>query len=684
MVGYIAMKQIELVINNPSGLHARPAKVFSNLAKQFSCDIHITNADKKANAKSVISVLTLGVHAGTSVKIEANGDDEEEAITALETAIHSGLGEELDTATTKPEPHNSKEEHVNKSEKLNVQHFDFQGVSGAPGIAIGKIFQYSKSTIEISDNFTDVKTEISMFMSAVKQARHELSILRANMSDKSLDAAEIIDVHLEMLEDPELVESTRTNIQSGLGAAKAWENSFTEMALLISDVDDETLSERSKDVRDVGERILRILSGHQTEDLLLSTEGPIIVVTKDLSPSDTMALDQNKVVGFCTSEGGPTSHTAILARSLGIPAIVSADTQTLDIANDTEAIINGTAGTLISNPDNNSVVEANKLAAVYREKHEAALRTAHESATTKDGHTVPIFANVGTVAEVPKALEEGAEGIGLLRTEWLFLERSTPPSEEEQFIVMQDIMTMLGGKPLVIRTLDIGGDKPLPYISMKQESNPFLGERGIRLYWSQQDLLINQLRSIFRAAKPNLMRVMFPMVSDRDELRKIRKIFDQIRENMSAPSVELGIMIEVPSAAIMAEALAEDVDFFSIGTNDLTQYTLAVDRLNPNLNYLSDAMHPAVLKLIGQTISAAHAKNKHVALCGELGSDMQAVPVLLGLGIDEISVSISALASVKSFIRTLSLRECKKMAQVALQCTTAAEVRHQLKQVSLN
>ena len=677
------MKQIELVINNPSGLHARPAKMFSNLAKQFSCDIHITNADKKANAKSVISVLTLGVHAGTSVTIEANGDDEEEAITALETAISNGLGEELDTATTESKTL-SNEEYVHMSERKTEQHSDFHGVSGAPGIAIGNIFQYSKSTIEISNSFTDTNTELSMFMSAVKQATHELTALRANVSDQSIDAAEIIDVHLEMLEDPELIESTRANIESGLGAATAWQKSFTDMALLISDVDNETLSERSKDVKDVGDRILRILSGHEPEDLLLSREGPLIVVARDLSPSDTMALDQNKVVGFCTTEGGPTSHTAILARSLGIPAIVSADIQTLDIVNDTKAIINGTTGALISKPDNNAVAEAKKLVAFYHKKHKDNLLAAHESATTKDGHRVPVFANIGTPSEVPKALLEGAEGIGLLRTEWLFLERSTPPSEEEQFIVMQEIMTMLAGKPLVIRTLDIGGDKPLPYIAMKQESNPFLGERGVRLYMSQQDLFTSQLRSIFRAAKPDLIRVMFPMVSDRDELRKLRNIFNDIRENMSAPRVELGIMIEVPSAAIMAEALAEDVDFFSIGTNDLTQYTLAADRLNPTLNYLADAIHPAVLKLIDQTISAAHAKNKHVSLCGELASDKQALPVLLGLGIDEISVSISALANVKALIRTLSLYECKKIAQVALQCTTAAEVRHKIKQLSNN
>jgi phosphocarrier protein FPr len=360
---------------------------------------------------------------------------------------------------------------------------------------------------------------------------------------------------------------------------------------------------------------------------------------------------------------------------MGIPAVVSAGPEVLEIANQTLVIVNGDNGTIVVEPDEATRSQAESAIHISRRQREAAEKLATKPAITKDGHRVEIAANIGGLEEARKAAESGAEGVGLLRTEFLFLEREQEPTEQEQFEVYRDIVKVLQGRPVILRTLDIGGDKPLPYLPMASEQNPFLGERGIRLCINKPELLTNQLRAILRSADFGPLRIMFPMVTDLSEFEKIRTIVETVRSELSAPEVELGIMIEVPSAALTAGALAPVVDFFSIGTNDLTQYTLAIDRMHSKLAHRLDGLHPAVLCLIDRVVQAAAKYGKWVGVCGELASDMQAIPLLVGLGVHELSVTVPAVAGVKAKVRSLSLHQARELAEKALQCATADQVR---------
>jgi len=402
------------------------------------------------------------------------------------------------------------------------------------------------------------------------------------------------------------------------------------------------------------------------------------VVAHDISPSDTASLDPQRVLGFCTAVGGPTAHAAIIARAMGFPAVVSVGEDVMKLDNGTLAILDGVAGTLVIEPDAETLARAQEAQRLYQARRLAAQASSAEPAVTRDGHRVEIVANIGGVADARKAHAAGAEGVGLLRTEFLFLDRASAPTETEQFEVYRDIALALEGKPVIIRTLDIGGDKPLPYINMAPEENPFLGERGIRLCLARPDLLRQQVRAILRAASYGKLRIMFPMVADLSEWQAARAIVEELRAELYAPEIEVGIMVEVPSAALLAEVFAREVDFFSIGTNDLTQYTLAMDSTHPSLAGKSDGLHPAVLRLIQHTVEGAHAAGKWVGVCGELGADPQAVPILLGLGVDELSISVPAIPMVKAQVRDLTLTEAQRLAQEALACATAPEVRRKV------
>lgn len=415
---------------------------------------------------------------------------------------------------------------------------------------------------------------------------------------------------------------------------------------------------------------------------------PVIILARDLSPSDTASFDPERVLGFCIVEGGPTSHIAILARALGLPAIVGAPESILTLPEKTPVILNGNDGTLMPNPDPDVVERAAQIQHRWLEYRKFAQEQSALPATTLDGHHVDITANAKSVADAAEALKMGADGIGLLRTEFLFLDRTVAPTEDEQYevyrAIAQTMHTSQGNRPVIIRTLDIGGDKPLPYIEQKPEMNPFLGERGIRLCLNRPELFREQLRAILRATPFGELRIMFPMVSDLAELREARALIDELTQELGTRPVQIGIMIEVPSAALLADRFAPEVDFFSIGTNDLTQYTLAMDRTNPALGKKQDGLHPAVLRLIAMTAVAAHQHGKRADICGELGSDVTAIPILLGLGIHELSVSIPAIPTVKALIRTLKLADIQPLAQQALACSTAGEVRALVKKNQTN
>lgn len=672
------MKQLTLTIRNATGLHARPAKIFVNTAKQFKADIRVQRGEKKANAKSLISMLTLGVERGQEILIVVDGEDEVAALDTLAAAVESGLGEgesELaSTPSSKPAPQ-VVARPVQPAAAPPASDGVLRGIAGAPGIAIGPIFQLRQDTLEVDDTFGTATEEEARLGAALSQAREQLAALHMQMlQGAAAKEAAIFEVHLELLEDSDLLDAVLAAIRQGDGAAHAWQATIESRAKAIAALGDPLLAGRAADLRDVGYRVLRLLVGAE-EAGPRWPDHPVIVVAHDLSPSETASLDPSRVLGICTAAGGPTAHAAIIARALTLPAVVSAGAGVLDVANGAVIVLDGNAGTVVVAPDAAALARAEQAQAQWNAARAASQGAAAEPAITLDGHRVEVVANIGGLKDAQKAIAAGAEGVGLLRTEFLFLDRADPPGEEEQYTVYRDIALAMQGQPVIIRTLDIGGDKPLPYIQVPHESNPFLGERGIRLCLNRPELLRQQIRAILRASTAGPLRIMFPMIADVEEWRRARAIVEEVRAELGLPAVEMGIMIEVPSAALMADVFAREVDFFSVGTNDLTQYTLAVDRQHPSLAGLSDGLHPAVLRLIARTVEAAHAEGKWVGVCGELGADPQAVPILVGLGVDELSVGVPTIPSVKAQVRTLSLAEAKAQAQRALACATAAEVR---------
>ena len=672
------MKEVELVVTNKTGLHARPAREFVNVAKQFQSAIRVYHGSKKANAKSMISVLTLGVESGGTIRIEVEGPDEEDALATLREAVTSGLGEgELeDGGRSKPEPPRSETKAPPEPDATAAATNAVKGIPAAPGIAIGPVFQWKRAEILVEETFVGASEEQNRLQQAIEHARGQLSTLRTQMLSQTTDSeAAIFDVHLEILDDPDLLDAVLVKIEENMNAAQAWQATIDARAQQMASLKDPLLAARAADIHDVGYRVLRLLVGEEAHARVSLPDHPVVIVAHDLSPSDTASLDKSKVLGFCTAVGGPTAHSAIIARALSLPAVVSAGEGVLNLEDNVSVILDGNAGTLVIEPDAETLARARRAQQRSEERRFEAARQAADPAVTRDGHRVEVVANIGGVADAQEANACGAEGVGLLRTEFLFLDRVEAPTEDEQFQVYRDIALAMENKPVIIRTLDIGGDKPLPYIKVPPEQNPFLGERGIRLCLARPNLFRQQLRALLNAAEFGKLRIMFPMVSNLTEWRIARQLLEDVRVELYAPEVEVGIMVEIPAAALMADVFAQEVDFFSIGTNDLTQYTLAIDRMHPTLATQSDGLAPAVLRLIERTVQAAHKAGKWVGVCGELGADPQAVPILVGLGVDELSVSVPAVPTVKAQIRSLTLSEAQQLATRALQADTARAVR---------
>jgi phosphocarrier protein FPr len=672
------MKQIELVILNETGLHARPAKVLVNLAKLFKSNISLQHKGKRANAKSMVSVLTLGAIRGSDITVQAEGVDEETAIAELEAAIRSGLGDNDGHAEPKPVPVKTEVPAVIQEPTEKLEPGVIKGVGAAPGIAVGPIFHFQQVEFDL-DKPEILSANGHMELSeALERAKSQLAELHQQMVDKKLgNEAAIFEAHKELLDDPELTETVQARVTMGQTPIKAWKATIDEPAAGFAALNDPLLAARADDLRDVGKRVLRLMLGLSEKGVMPTT--PVVVVARELSPSDTASFNPELVLGFGIVEGGPTSHIAILARALGLPAIVGVDESMLALEEKTPVILNGNDGTLTVNPASDVLERAKQSQKRWLEYRRFAQEQASLPAISQDGVRVDVTANAGSVADAAEALHMGADGIGLLRTEFLFLERTTAPTEDEQFGVYNAIAETMRTLPVIVRTLDIGGDKPLAYIQMKPELNPFLGERGIRLCLNRPELFREQLRAILRAAPSGNLKIMFPMVSDIAELRQARVFIEELRRELNAPEVQIGIMIEVPSAALMADVFAPEIDFFSIGTNDLTQYTLAMDRGNSALASKHDGLHPAVLRLIAHTIESAHKHGKRADICGELGSDAAAIPILLGLGMDELSVSIPSVPTVKAQVRALKISELQSLARDALNCSTAQEVRDLVK-----
>jgi phosphotransferase system enzyme I (PtsI) len=564
-----------------------------------------------------------------------------------------------------------------------------RGIPASDGIAIGSIFCYVPAELILPVCAAGtIDEEMSRFDMAREHARLELQGLYEAIEKRAgKEEASIFEAHQEMLFDPTLESKIREFVEVGQTVEQALVNATDELANLLAGMPDELFAARALDVKDVGHRVLRILLGLPDTALSAVTE-PSIIVAEDLTPSDTASLDPKLTLGFATAQGGLTSHSAILARTLGIPAIVGMGTGLLEqVSKDTSIILDGRTGEMILQPEDETIARY-KQTKVQRESHLQILKAAAEKeAYTANGRHVEVAANVGEVTSARAAMEYGAEGIGLLRTEFLYLEDTQPPSEEKQYRIYREIFKVMAGRPVIVRTLDIGGDKPPSYLPFPDEMNPFLGWRAIRISLDEPELFKTQLRAILRAATGHQARIMFPMISDLDELRRARAILETVKRDLELDSVEfaadipVGIMVETPAAAVLVDVLAEASDFFSLGTNDLTQYTMAVDRGNAKVSGLFQPLHPAVLRLIRQTIEAGHAKGKWVGMCGELAGMSKAIPILLGFGLDEFSMNPRAIPEAKHLIGKLTDEQARAIAGQAMSFGTSADIENYMKEI---
>ncbi len=657
-----------VVVRNTVGLHARPAAALVNAAKGYASEIRLRRGTRDVNAKSLVSIMSLGVRRGDAVQLSACGPDAMEAVQALAALIASGCGVSDEEAKLPPAAAVTR---GTQPPRQVVQRM--AGTPAAPGLAIGTIFQVRQHEIVMEKNAEDPGQERQRLDSALQGAAIQIADLCATIADP--DKAAIFTAHEELLSDPELLDLAIAGISHGQSAAYAWQSAFQAYAVQLASLDNEVLAGRGNDIRDIGRRVLRLIAGIQ-EEAFTPPENAILIA-EDLTPSETAHLDRSKVLGFCTTGGGASSHVAILARSLGLPAICGIDEHALNIANGTTVILGGHTGILHLHPSAEAIHTLRAQQARIAHQYAVNLEHAAEQAITQDGHRIEIVANIGNLDEAREAVAQGAEGVGLLRSEFLYLERTTAPSEEEQSTIYCEIAKTLGPQRiLVLRTLDIGGDKPLPYLPLPPEENPFLGIRGIRLGLVEPDILRTQVRAALRAAPYTRLHIMFPMIATLEEVREARQLVqDEMAAAGGSAQVKVGIMVEVPSVAVMAEKFASEADFFSIGTNDLTQYTLAMDRGHPRLAKIADALHPSVLRFIAMTTEGARQHGKWVGVCGGIASDSLAVPLLIGLGVDELSVSVPAVPAIKAQVRKLNKAACIQMAEKALTLDTAREVR---------
>ena len=557
------------------------------------------------------------------------------------------------------------------------------GLPAGPGIALGSAFNYSRGILHVERSHIDnVNLEFDKLESALRQAEIDLKALTEQASQAVGKAeSKIFEAQIAMLRDPELLKRVQDSVkEQEVNIGFAWQEAIQFFAETLRKVDDEYLAARAADVEEVGQRVLALLLGQPLH--LRKPEAPSIILADELTPADTILIDRANVLAFCTQGGGPTSHVAILSKAQGVPCIIGLGAELATIENGTFLVVDGNKGEILVDPDIPTKNEYESKAEGQMNLQQVAIKNALLPAETSDRKKIEVVANVGSYKDAAEAPGYGAEGIGLLRTEFLYMERDTLPDEEEQYQAYSEILEVFGKLPVVLRTSDIGGDKELPYLDLVKESNPFLGVRGLRLALAHPDKLLRpQLRAALRAGNGHDLRVMFPMVAALTEIRQARKIMEAcqaelVRERKPiGAKLQVGIMIEVPSAALMADIFAPEVDFFSIGTNDLTQYTLAADRTNSQLAYLTSAFSPAVLRLIQNVIIQAHKYGKWVGLCGELAGEPLAIPILIGLGLDEFSMNPPAIPMAKQIIRGLTVPECQELADEILKLESGEAVK---------
>ncbi len=687
-------KEIHVTIRNRLGLHARPTSKFVSTAARFQSQILVSNLTRRTEAvraDSINQVATLVARQGHQLAIAATGADADEALTALQELVESNFGEHENITTPPP---------LSPSPTPPIPHFPphfIQGIPASSGIAIAPVFLHTANPVHVQQyHVDDVETEWQRLRVAIQISKEEIQSLLSQAYTQIGDAeAAIFDAHLLFLEDPVLLEAVHQRIfRQHQNAEAAWQAVVEELVNNYRTFEDPYLQERVADIVDVEQRVLVLLTGFQshirTSDSSpdhLNPSEPAILIAANLSPSETARLDPTKVLGICTTSGSAISHSAIIARRLGIPAIVGLPQEVMHLSNSAIAALDGDSGRMWVNPESDvlNALEAkrNTQQAVYQE----ALATVFSPAVTRDGRQIDVLANITGITDTEEALRFGAEGVGLFRTEFLYMERITPPLEEEQQLIYLSVAQQLGNRPLIIRTLDVGGDKPISYLNLLSENNSFLGWRGIRYCLDNPEIFKPQLRAILKASPGHQMKIMFPMVATVQEIQAAKSMLAEVQSELRQAGIpfdeemEVGIMVEVPSAVMIADKLAAEVDFFSIGTNDLSQYIMAADRTHPLVANLVDAFHPAVLRMIQQTVQAARTAGIWVGLCGELASDPLATPLLLGLGLNEVSLNPQSIPAFKQAIAQLTGTQADAIVASALQQDSAEKVRALLAQV---
>ena len=558
-----------------------------------------------------------------------------------------------------------------------------QGISGSRGVAVGNVYRYIQEEIVIPDYTVaedKVEEEIGKFAAAMAATLKQLDTIRQKALDEmGPEEAAIFEAHMQIAQDPSLSDGIKSLVESShTNVVAATAQTIETFANIFLGMEDPYMRERGADIKDIGDRLMRNMLGMNPRGLS-HISGEVILVAQDLAPSDTASLDKNVVKGIVTAAGGPTSHAAIMARTLEIPAVMGVGDIESFVDGD-KAVVLGTDGIVEMNPSDADWDEYTNQAAAFQEELKRLRESANLEATTTDGHHVELFGNIGKAKDAKNALTMGAQGIGLYRTEFLYMENDELPAEDVQFEEYKKVAQDMKGKPVIIRTMDIGGDKELKCLDLPSEMNPFLGYRAIRISLNRPDIFKVQLRALLRASAFGDIHIMYPMIASVEEVKQANAMLDECKEELTAEGkefnkdIKVGIMIEVPAAAVISPILAKYVDFFSIGTNDLCQYTLAVDRMNEAIGSLYQPLHPGVIRLIKHVIDASHEHGKFTGMCGELASDPVATMILLGLGLDEFSMTASSIPLIKNILRSVSKAECEEVANKALTMDTAEEI----------
>ena len=641
----------------PHGIHARPAARIGVAIRDLDAAVTLSCDGRHGDARSTVGLLALGVDHGATVTIDASGRDAQAAVEAIAALIASGMGETATLAAPLP------------CAAAPLPPGAVRGVTAAPGLAIGPAHRLRVADVAIPPASGDPAHEQAALDAAIEQVRARL----ARRSDAGSGGA-IMAAHLALLDDPLLHRAAHTHIAAGSGAGHGWHAAIATQVDALVATRNPRLAERADDLRDVERQVRRALARITDEPGAFPQGG--ILVADDLLPSQLVALADHGVAALCIARGGPTSHVAILAAGMGIPALVAIGDALDRVADGATLIVDADAAQMTVAPGDAALAAARaRVAATAARKH-AARAAAQDDCRTRDGVRIQAFANLASLADATRAVAAGAEGCGLLRTEFLFLDRATAPDEAEQTAAYQAIADALGDRPLIVRLLDIGGDKPAPYLALSAEENPALGVRGIRVGLAHPALLDTQLRAILGVVPRGRCKIMVPMIASLDELRLVRAALDRARADLGVEQpVALGIMIETPAAAMTADLLAAEADFLSIGSNDLTQYALAMDRGNAGVAAAIDGLHPAVLRLIDQSCRGGAVHGRWTGVCGGLASDLHAVPILIGLGVTELSATPALLPDVKALVRSLTLDQCRAHAIAALALPSAAAVR---------